>query len=186
MNETPEVAAANPAANGAATIEEEPIPFWKNVEFKRFGKFFFVGILGAIIDGGTLNALLALKWFSHVAISLPFGLTLTDVGIAGTTGFVLAVTSNFLWNRFWIYPDSRSKSVAYQLLTFFVINTVGLIIRIPILELLSAPFGNIEHSVIPQLDPSLFGKNTAWALAVIVVMFWNFFVNRYWTYNDVK
>lgn len=162
------------------------MPFWKNVEFQRFSKFFFVGTLGAVIDGGTLNALLALKWFSGVEMSLPFSLTLTEVGIAGTTGFVLAVTSNFLWNRFWIYPDSRSKPAAYQLLTFFIINTVGLVIRIPILELLSAPFGNIEHLIVPQLDPSWLGKNTAWALAVIVVMFWNFFVNRYWTYNDVK
>jgi putative flippase GtrA len=30
------------------------------------------------------------------------------------------------------------------------------------------------------------GKNMALILAVVVVMFWNFFVNRYWTYNDVS
>jgi putative flippase GtrA len=29
------------------------------------------------------------------------------------------------------------------------------------------------------------GKNLALALAVGIVMFWNFFVNRYWTYSDV-
>jgi hypothetical protein len=28
--------------------------------------------------------------------------------------------------------------------------------------------------------------NLALAVAVIVVMFWNFFVNRYWTYSDVE
>ena len=29
------------------------------------------------------------------------------------------------------------------------------------------------------------GHNLALAFAVVFVMFWNFFVNRYWTYNDV-
>jgi putative flippase GtrA len=29
------------------------------------------------------------------------------------------------------------------------------------------------------------GKNLSLMLAVGIVMFWNFFVNRYWTYNDV-
>jgi putative flippase GtrA len=24
------------------------------------------------------------------------------------------------------------------------------------------------------------------AVAVVIVMLWNFFVNRYWTYNDVQ
>ena len=27
--------------------------------------------------------------------------------------------------------------------------------------------------------------NITLAIAVIIVMFWNFFANRYWTYNDV-
>ena len=29
------------------------------------------------------------------------------------------------------------------------------------------------------------GNNIALAVAVIIVMFWNFFVNRFWTYSDV-
>jgi putative flippase GtrA len=35
------------------------------------------------------------------------------------------------------------------------------------------------------LDPDLLAKNFTLAVAVLVVMFWNFFVNRYWTYSDV-
>ncbi len=33
--------------------------------------------------------------------------------------------------------------------------------------------------------PEFLGKNFTLAIAVGVVMLWNFFVNRYWTYNDV-
>ncbi len=28
------------------------------------------------------------------------------------------------------------------------------------------------------------GTMAAWVIGVIVVMLWNFFANRYWTYND--
>jgi len=44
-------------------------------------------------------------------------------------------------------------------------------------------------STIPQIgSPELahkLGYNAAKVLATGVVMFWNFFVNRFWTYNDV-
>jgi len=161
----------------------------RNREFKRFAKFFVVGTMGAVIDGGTFNALNALGWLAHIELDLPIGFTLTGLGISGAIAFTLAVSSNFIWNRYWIYPDSRSKSVVGQLITFFLVNTVGIVIRIPILELLSGPFGALWKQLIPVqsfLSPDLLGKNSAWALAVIVVMLWNFFVNRYWTYSDVK
>jgi putative flippase GtrA len=32
----------------------------------------------------------------------------------------------------------------------------------------------------------MLGKNLTLAIAVSVVMLWNFFINRYWTYNDVN
>ncbi len=30
------------------------------------------------------------------------------------------------------------------------------------------------------------GANLAIMVALVIVMMWNFFVNRYWTYNDVS
>jgi putative flippase GtrA len=33
--------------------------------------------------------------------------------------------------------------------------------------------------------PEFLAKNLTLAVAVGIVMLWNFFVNRYWTYNDV-
>lgn len=187
MNNSTEAGVAVPAQPSAA--EETHRRLWQNKEFKRFSKFFVVGLVGAIIDNGTFNGLNALGWLNPVKLSLPFGIPLTGIGIAGALGFILAVTSNFIWNRVWVYPDSRSKPLLSQAGTFFVVNVVGILIRVPILELLSAPFGAFEHVVDPQLNGIVIiwlGKNTAWALAVMVVMLWNFFVNRYWTYNDVK
>lgn len=161
----------------------------RHKEFGRFWKFAVVGTIGAAIDFGTFTALRALGWFRHVEIRMPIGQPLTEAGIAGAIALVLAVISNFLWNRYWTYPDSRSKRLLWQLFTFFAVNVVGVFIRVPIIENLSRPFSKLVNLVIPAFSPETalwFGENGAWALAVIVVMFWNFFVNRYWTYNDVE
>lgn len=158
-------------------------------EFERFSKFLVVGTIGAVIDFGTFRGLDALDWFKSANITLPFGFHLSEAGITGGIAFLLAVISNFFWNRYWTYPDSRSKSLVSQFVTFLAINAAGLLIRTPILEYLSIPFGNLEHSLLPQLGEETvigLGRSTAWVLAIIIVLFWNFFVNRYWTYNDVK
>ena len=157
-------------------------------EMERFLKFAVVGVIGAVIDSGTFNGLQALGWLDDVNLNLGL-FSLTGIGIAGTIAFMLAVTSNFIWNRYWTYPDSRTKSLWSQLVTFFLINIVGILIRIPILELGSAPLSRLVSNIIPTLNPDTaawLGANMAWAIAVVIVMFWNFFVNRYWTYNDVS
>ena len=165
----------------------------QNKEFERFWKFAVVGTIGAVVDFGTFRGLLALGWLDNVELNLIAKIALTGIGIAGTVAFTLAVISNFIWNRYWTYPDSRSKSIASQLVTFFLVNIVGILIRIPILELLSRPFDILAHNILPGIAGQManimgenaVGENTAWVLAVVIVMFWNFFVNRYWTYNDV-
>ncbi len=57
---------------------------------------------------------------------------------------------------------------------------------------MAATHGLFEQVVrwsLPRLSPEvgeLLGDNLAVAFAVGIVMFWNFFINRYWTYNDVE
>jgi putative flippase GtrA len=178
-----------PSTLNTTTLNERVRALLRHKEFERFWKFLVVGTIGAIIDFGSFTALNALGWFDSTVISLPFNLRVTGIGISGTIAFILAVSSNFVWNRYWTYPDSRSKPIVTQLITFFVVNTVGILIRIPILELLARPFMKLAELVVPGLGAETitwFGESAAWATAVIVVLFWNFFVNRYWTYNDVE
>ncbi len=143
------------------------------LERARFFKFLAVGVIGAVVDFGVSNLLWKL-----------FGLTLT---VAGTVSFICAILSNFIWNRYWTYPDSRSKPIARQLVMFFIVNVAGLAIRLPILHFLELPIrGLFEHlSLSIPLTPIFLGKNITLAIAVGIVILWNFFVNRYWTYNDV-
>jgi len=183
-----------------ATTPEQAAPYpsgligriqtlWLNREFQRFAKFFVVGTVGAVIDFSVTNGVDLTNVFQAVHWNTPFGFAIDELGIAGACGFTAAVISNFIWNRYWVYPDSRSKTVGSQVVTFALINVVGLVIRTPILELLQHPLINLAHAALPHVSGSLAdtaGKSMAWAAAVIAVMLWNFFVNRYWTYNDVK
>ncbi|MFN3741097.1 MAG: GtrA family protein [Anaerolineales bacterium] len=138
----------------------------------RFLKFSVVGAIGAVIDFGVMNALT--HWLNFPLV------------LAGTISFFCAVTSNFIWNRFWTYPESRSRPLMHQWLMFFLVNLVGVGIRIPLLHFLEAPFERLAIRLLPAFSsPSLLAKNLTLAVAIGVVMLWNFFVNRYWTYNDV-
>jgi putative flippase GtrA len=142
-------------------------------EAKRFFKFMFVGAMGAIVDFGTLNLL------AHV-FDLP-------VTIAGIISFSLAVTQNFLWNRYWTYPESRAFPAIPQYLQFFVINATALLIRVPILALVPGPvIAALEAAGMAPGAAEVLGNNFALALAVGIAMFWNFFVNRFVTYRHIK
>lgn len=144
-------------------------------ERQRFLRFAIVGIIGAVVDFGVANLLTR-------------GFRLSLVG-AGTISFICAILSNFTWNRYWTYPDSRSKPLIRQLGEFAVVSVAGLIIRVPILYFLEQPLGRFFAELpfqIPWFSPSFLGDNVTLAIAVLIVMFWNFFINRYWTYSDVK
>jgi len=144
-------------------------------ELTRFLRFIGVGLIGAMVDFGVMNLL------TH---NLEFPIVL-----AGSISFSAAVISNFLWNRYWTYPDSRSKPVSAQLAQFGLVSLVGLAIRIPLLAVLE-PLFEAFFTLLPLDLPSTlvvpFANNSDLAVAVVVVMFWNFFINRFWTYSDIE
>jgi len=142
-------------------------------ERERFLKFAAVGVIGAVIDFGVMNLLTQV--FSM------------DLVPAGTISFICAVTSNFIWNRYWTYPDSRSRPISRQVVMFFIVNIAGVAIRIPILHYVEPPLLHVieDANILASLSAEFLAKNLTLALAVGIVMLWNFFVNRYWTYNDV-
>ena len=139
----------------------------------RFIKFAIVGATGSVVDIGVMNLLTQV-----------FHLPLV---VAGSISFVCAVINNFFWNRHWTYPDSRSKPLHHQLGMFFIVNAIGIAIRIPILKYVEPPlahlFENMAHISYDAADA--LAKNATLIFAIGVVMLWNYFINRYWTYNDV-
>jgi len=146
-------------------------------ERTRFGKFLVVGLIGFGVDFGVENLL-------HLVFGvLPYNL-------AGGVSFICAVLSNFFWNRIWTYPDSRSKPIRNQLIQFTFVNAAGLFLfRLPILTFLEPPltkaFLQRSDSYL-SIPADVIGEWVTLGIAVVIVLFWNFFINRYWTYNDVK
>jgi putative flippase GtrA len=163
----------------------------KAKEVERFIKFAFVGLLGFTLDFGTVFILQST--FLPPVDSNNENLII-NVAIATTAGFILAVCSNFIWNRIWTYPDSRSSSIRKQLTQFAIVSVSGWTARTIWIAATYTLFGILSTSVIQAFstsyDPSLlnqqkFGTMIAQFIGVIVVMVWNFLANRYWTYSDV-
>jgi putative flippase GtrA len=152
-------------------------------ELQRFLKFSVVGVIGAVVDFGIFNVLANLIGINSL--------------LASVISFSMAVTSNFIWNRFWTYPDSRSKPVSQQIVQFGLVSLVGLAIRTPIFALSENPLIELTEHLLPRVgflripliaayDATVIGRNLALALAVIIVLFWNFGINRIWTYSDAE
>ena len=139
----------------------------------RFLKFLFVGITGAVVDFGIMNLMrivvgLSLVWSQAISFSV-------------------AVINNFLWNRYWTYPDSRSKAPYRQLIQFFLINLVGILVRTPLVTWFDKLILNFldKSSYSLPLENYIISQNLALTGAIGIILLWNFFANRYWTYSDV-
>jgi putative flippase GtrA len=140
-------------------------------EVKRFVKFATVGAAGAVTHFTIFNLLLQLLRFSTY--------------IANSFGFCAAVIQNFLLNRSWTFAEKRGQKAGSQLVQFTVVSVLGLVINMGVLALVRyalAPFWNQLFATQPEMA-ALIGDNFALAAAIGVVMFWNFAINRLWTFR---
>ena len=146
-------------------------------ERSRFIRFAIVGAIGAVIDFSVFNFLTNLVGFFK-----------ENVVLASVISFILAVVSNFTWNRLWTYPDSRSKAIGRQLTQFVAVSVIGLLIRTPLFSFLEKALTQFFTGrwTFKPLTPVIIAHNLALAIVILIVMVWNFIANRYWTYNDVK
>jgi len=149
-------------------------------EIVRFLKFAFVGTVGAVVDFTVYNLLTSI-----VKLPNPWGKWVPEIAVFFSLS--TAIVSNFIWNRYWTYPDSRSKPIGRQFAQFYLINILAWLIRAPIIWITEGPFTSLAGRLLP-VDTEMavkVGENLAWALGVGIAMFWNFFINRIWTYSDV-
>jgi putative flippase GtrA len=149
-------------------------------EMIRFLKFAVVGTFGAGVDWVVFNVFMGL-------VSLPGQIEHLQDEVAVALSLSTAIVSNFIWNRYWTYPDSRSKPLLKQFVQFYLINILAYVIRAPIINWTKEPFAQLAGNLLPieaELAVAV-GYNISWALGVGIAMFWNFFINRIWTYSDV-
>jgi len=96
---------------------------------------------------------------------------LIDAGVhylaAATCSFLVAVTSNYLLNRFWTFRDRRA-GVAAQGMRFFAVSLASLGANLVVLDLL------IKLGV---------GKLVGQAVAIVLVTPLNFVGNKLWSFR---
>ena len=158
-------------------------------ETKRFIKFLFVGAFGFVVDFGGFNIFHALgvgAWAAaHLPVMQAYFVEHPEV-IEQACSFTLAVISNFIWNHVWIYPEARASDPGKKLFQFIVVSIAGLIIGVPVFAGALSVFRPLVAAVgLSSLRFNVAG-NLALMTRVGVLLFWNFFVNRKWTYGEVK
>ena len=80
----------------------------------KFIKFCVIGFTGMIIDFGTTWILKEVKRVNKY--------------FANSGGFILAATSNYIWNRIWTF-QSVSPKIAAEYFSFLLISAAGLAIN---------------------------------------------------------
>lgn len=138
------------------TLRQNRIP-----ELIRFVRFAIVGTLGTILDFSVLIILKELAGFPTL--------------LANTLAYGTGVINNFSLNRMWTYSDAHHKRVLVQFAQFATVSTGGVLLNNLIVLSLETPFSTLfgEQGYIP-----------AKMVATLIVVFWNFFVNRYWTFKE--
>jgi len=120
--------------------------------WEQLFKFCLVGGIGYVINLGVYAALL------HAGLHYL---------VAATFSFLVAVTSNYTWNRLWTFRDRR-RGVAAQGMRFFVVSLASLGANLAILNALIS-LGS--------------GKLVGQAVAIVLVTPLNFVGNKLWSFR---
>lgn len=146
----------------------------------RFLKFCVVGVIGTAIDFGILNLL-------HNVLG--WNLTLSN-----TLSVTAATVNNYLWNLYWVYPETRGRQGTKKFVQFVVVSASAWALNTGIVlsserwvfgvnGFLAGLVGTAAQML--ETEHEVLSSNAAKVLATGIVLFWNFFVNRLWTFRDV-
>jgi putative flippase GtrA len=144
----------------AATLSKPRRRAWASLRsvrnWQQLGKFCAVGAVGYLINLAVYDALL------HESVHYL---------LAATCSFLVAVTSNYTWNRLWTFREHRGH-VGIQGMRFFLVSLAALGANLAVLHLLIA-YGGL-------------GKLAAQAAAIVLVTPLNFVGNKLWSFRRAK
>jgi putative flippase GtrA len=134
-------------ADRLSAAARRPASWWQLV------KFGLVGASGYLINLGVFAFLSENLGVHHL--------------IAALGAFVVAVSSNFFWNRHWTFAAGDGHA-GFQAARFFAVSLAALLINLVVLEAL--------------VGGTSMGDLAAQAIAVAVAMPFNFLGNKLWTF----
>lgn len=134
-------------ADRLSAAARRPASWW------QLAKFGLVGGSGYLINLGVFAFLSANLGVHHL--------------IAAVGAFVVAVSSNFFWNRHWTFAAGHGHA-GFQAARFFAVSVAALLINLVVLEAL--------------VGGTSMGELAAQAIAVAIAMPFNFLGNKLWTF----
>jgi len=120
----------------------------------KFLKFCIIGFSGMIIDFGT-------TWILKEKVKI-------NKYIANSCGFILAASSNYLWNRVWTFK-SHNSNIGTEYFSFIFISFIGLGLNNLIIWILS--------------DKMKWNFYLSKIIAIGIVTLWNFGMNFVITFH---
>ena len=130
---------------------------------RQLVKFGLVGISSTIVNFAVLNLMLiVLHQNKYVAV---------------TVAFLVSVINGYFWNRRWTFKNAPTKAVHTQFMQFLLVNLVSWGLDLLFVRLISVPLENDFHISMVK------ATNLAQLVATGVLVFWNYFANRLWTFR---
>jgi len=136
-------------------------PIWSR--YQTFLRYAVVGVLGTLVDLGVLYLLT--EWSQidpHKSQIFP-----VFVGLA----FIAAVLHNYVLNRIWTFK-SQDSQISAQFFRFLVVSAGGFLLTQALMWLL------VAQAAIWYL--------LAKALTSLIVLSWNFGLNKMWTFRSTS
>lgn len=126
----------------------------------QFIKFAIIGTVNTFVDFGIYFGLTrsSIFWEKHYLW-------------ANFIAFVVAASSSYIFNKNWTFRDTNKK-IRIQYSKFILVSAIGLTINETILFFLVTKAG--LHDLMAKV------------LAIGVVLFWNFTINKLWTFRPEK
>jgi putative flippase GtrA len=152
----------------------------RRTDLVRFLKFCVVGVIGTVIDFGIFNLLHNVLGWNRI--------------LSNTLSVTAAIVNNYIWNLYWVYPETRGRQNTKKFVQFIVVSISAWALNTGILwsserwlfgtrSLFSGLVGAAAQML--GTEHEVLSSNAAKVLATGIVLFWNFFVNRLWTFRDV-
>jgi putative flippase GtrA len=125
----------------------------KRKNWTQLAQFCIVGATGYFVNLAVYAVLLDVVGLHYIS--------------AAVGSFLVAVTSNYTWNRMWTFRAQRG-GVAYQGMRFFIVSTVALLANLAVL-----------HTLVTLG----LGEFVAQAIAIVLVTPVNFVGNKLWSFG---
>ena len=123
----------------------------------QFMKFAIIGGMNTMLDLGILNFLI---FITGIAAGVYYS-------VFKSISFSIAVTSSYLWNKYWTFQDFNRPQLK-EILKFLFVNAIGFVINVGtaslVVNFVSAPAG---------IGPQLWA-NIGAVSSIVISLIWNF------------